>query len=98
VTGTIRSAFQLYYDAVNAGAVTWIREMIRKWLGSTGVPTGFAIFPHYISPPPWEWAERFFNVVRWTEMPLGGHFAAMEEPELLAEDLRAFFRPLRESE
>jgi len=34
-------------------------------------------------------------VQRWTEMPRGGHFAAMEEPELLVEDIRAFFRPLR---
>jgi hypothetical protein len=42
-----------------------------------------------------EWAERFFNVQRWTPMASGGHFAAMEEPELLAEDIRAFFRPLR---
>ena len=39
--------------------------------------------------------ERFFNVQRWTEMPRGGHFAAMEEPELLVEDIRRFFRPLR---
>jgi len=40
-------------------------------------------------------AERFFNVPRWIEMPRGGHFAAMEEPALLADDLRTFFRPLR---
>jgi len=44
---------------------------------------------------PREYAERYFNVQRWTEMPRGGHFAALEEPELLAADLRAFFRPLR---
>jgi pimeloyl-ACP methyl ester carboxylesterase len=96
-TRTIRSSFQLYHDAANAGALTWVVEMFRKWLGSTSVPTGFASFPRDISPPPREWAERFFNVQRWTEMPRGGHFAAMEEPELLAEDLRAFFRPLRTS-
>jgi microsomal epoxide hydrolase len=95
VTETIRSAFQLYNDATNAGAGTWIVEMFRKWLGSTSVPTGFASFPRDILPPPREWTERFFNVKRWTEMPRGGHFAAMEEPELLAEDIRAFFRPLR---
>ena len=47
-----------------------------------------------LSSPPREWAERFFRVVRWTEMPLGGHFAAMEQPDLLAEDIRAFFRGL----
>jgi pimeloyl-ACP methyl ester carboxylesterase len=41
------------------------------------------------------WAERFFNVKRWTEMPKGGHFAALEEPELLAQDMREFFRSHR---
>lgn len=40
-------------------------------------------------------AERRLNIVRWTEMPRGGHFAAMEQPELLAKDLREFFRGLR---
>ncbi|HEY3376239.1 MAG TPA: epoxide hydrolase, partial [Armatimonadota bacterium] len=43
-----------------------------------------------------EWAERSLRVHRWTEMPRGGHFAALEEPELLVEDLRAFFRPFRD--
>jgi hypothetical protein len=59
-------------------------------------PTGFALFPKDISTPPREWAERFYNVQRWTEMLRGGHFAALEEPALLAEDIRAFFRPLRQ--
>jgi len=45
--------------------------------------------------PPREWVERAYNVQRWTEFPVGGHFAAMEEPELLAADIREFFRPLR---
>jgi len=44
-----------------------------------------------LSSPPREWAERFFNVDRWTEMPRGGHFAAMEVPELLAHDLYSTF-------
>lgn len=95
-TETINSSLRLYYDAMNAGAMTWISEMIKKWVGSSDVPTGFARFPKDILPPPREWAERFFNIERWTEMPHGGHFAALEEPELLAEDIRAFFRPLRE--
>ncbi|HEY2806423.1 MAG TPA: epoxide hydrolase [Gemmatimonadales bacterium] len=94
-TGTIDSSFGLYYDASNAGAMAWIVEMIRKWTGSSSVPTGFASFPHDLLPPPRAWVERFYNLVRWTEMPRGGHFAAMEEPELLVEDIRAFFRPLR---
>ena len=42
-----------------------------------------------------EWAERSMNVQRWTEMPAGGHFAAMEQPQLLVNDIRAFFRDLR---
>jgi pimeloyl-ACP methyl ester carboxylesterase len=40
-------------------------------------------------------SKRLAGVARWTEMPKGGHFAAMEQPELLAKDLREFFRPLR---
>jgi pimeloyl-ACP methyl ester carboxylesterase len=39
--------------------------------------------------------ERIFDVRRWTTMPAGGHFAALEQPQILAEDIRAFFRPLR---
>ena len=54
-----------------------------------------ALFPKDLSYPPREWAERSFNLQRWTEMPRGGHFAALEEPEMLVDDLRAFFRDLR---
>jgi pimeloyl-ACP methyl ester carboxylesterase len=54
-----------------------------------------ALFPGDLSSPPREWAERSYNVQRWTEMPRGGHFAALEEPDLLVEDVRAFFRDLR---
>jgi len=70
-------------------------EAFRQWVGSTDVPAAFAMFPKDISQPPREWASRFFNVERWTEMPRGGHFAALEEPELLVDDIRRFFRPLR---
>jgi pimeloyl-ACP methyl ester carboxylesterase len=44
--------------------------------------------------PPRSWADRIYNVKRWTIMPSGGHFAAMEEPKLLADDIREFFRDL----
>jgi pimeloyl-ACP methyl ester carboxylesterase len=94
-TGTIESSFQPYRDVVSAGAMRWITEGVKKLLGSQATPAGFALFPKDISTPPREWAERFFNVERWTEMPRGGHFAALEEPQLLAEDIRAFFRPVR---
>ena len=56
---------------------------------------GGAIFPGEMFRPPRRWAEARFNVQRWTEMASGGHFAALEEPEALAADIRAFFRDLR---
>jgi len=59
------------------------------------VPTAYAAFPREILLPPRAWAERVFDIQRWTVMPRGGHFAAMEEPEALAADLRAFFRDRR---
>ncbi len=58
-------------------------------------PVGVALFPHELPMPPRSWVERVFDVRRWTPMPRGGHFAALEQPDLLAEDIRAFFRPLR---
>lgn len=96
VTESIGSSFLPYYDYANAGALTWIKESMKQWLGSSAVPAAFALFPKDISNPPREWAQRFFNVQRWTQMPRGGHFAAMEEPELLVEDLRAWFRNFRD--
>jgi pimeloyl-ACP methyl ester carboxylesterase len=58
-------------------------------------PLGLAHFPHELPTPPRSWVERVFDVPHWTSMPRGGHFAALEQPELLAEDIRAFFRPYR---
>jgi pimeloyl-ACP methyl ester carboxylesterase len=59
------------------------------------VPTAYASFPREILHPPRAWAERAYNIRRWTLMPAGGHFAALEEPAALAADIRAFFRDLR---
>ena len=59
------------------------------------VPTGCAVFPKEISIAPRRWVEAQYNVTRWTEMPRGGHFAAMEEPDLFVDDVRAFFRTVR---
>jgi microsomal epoxide hydrolase len=88
VTGAIGSSFWPYYDRYHS-----------PWPIPDGarieVPTGYAAFPREILLPPRSWAERVFNIQRWTVMPRGGHFAALEEPELLAADLREFFRPLR---
>jgi microsomal epoxide hydrolase len=96
-TGSIASSFAPYFDIVHAGAARWMIEAAKQALGSRKVPAGFAMFPKDLSHPPREWAERFFDVRRWTALPRGGHFAAMEQPALLAEEIRAFFRPLRDN-
>jgi microsomal epoxide hydrolase len=86
-TGTIRSSFTPYWDdeqQATDGEIPMVE-----------VPTGISIFPKDIVPAPREFAERYYNVQHWAEMPAGGHFAALEEPALLAEELRTFFRPLR---
>jgi microsomal epoxide hydrolase len=95
VTQSIGTSFLPYFDYANAGAMTWMKQGLKSWVGSANVPAAFSIFPADIGHPPREWAERFFKVQRWTEMPRGGHFAAMEEPELLAADLRQWFRQFR---
>ncbi|WP_345558318.1 hypothetical protein [Nonomuraea rosea] len=59
------------------------------------VPTALALFPADLSRPPRSWAERTCTITRYTRMPRGGHFAAHEEPELLAHDITAFFLAYR---
>jgi pimeloyl-ACP methyl ester carboxylesterase len=88
VTETINSSIRMYYENVRLSPPLKAGQRIE-------VPAGVALFPKDIVLPPREWAERSLRIQRWTEMPRGGHFAALEEPELLVEDLRAFFRPLR---
>jgi len=85
VTNTIGSSARIYYE--NMHSLPSMRRI--------DVPTGIALFPADILLPPKEWAERNLNITRLTTMPSGGHFTAMEEPELLAEEIRAFFRPYR---
>lgn len=91
VTATITSSVRPYYEYRHHGAPLSADDPIQ-------VPTGFASFPNeFASPgrPPRELAERYFDVRRWSELPRGGHFPALEEPELLATEIREFFRPLR---
>jgi pimeloyl-ACP methyl ester carboxylesterase len=88
-TGAIGSSFWPYYARMHG---PWpIPEG-----ASIGVPTGYVEFPKEILRPPRSVAERSYgNIQRWTKMEKGGHFAALEQPEALAREVRAFFRPLR---
>jgi pimeloyl-ACP methyl ester carboxylesterase len=58
-------------------------------------PLSYAQFPKEIINPPREWVERVFNVARWTKMPVGGHFAALEQPRALASDIHEAFSVFR---
>lgn len=87
-TGTITSSVRLYCETARSGNFGPARTRVET-------PTAFAIFPKELALLPRAWVEPYYNVARWTEMPRGGHFAAMEEPELLVEDMREFFRDLR---
>ena len=62
----------------------------------SNVPAAFALLPRE-APTPRDWVARQTNLQRYTEMPKGGHFAALEEPELFVKDLREFFSGLRQS-
>jgi pimeloyl-ACP methyl ester carboxylesterase len=95
VTETINSSVRLYYETMHNPALRGGVEGQLDAVFTVSVPTGAAVFPAEIYRPPRAWAERTYNIARWTEMPAGGHFAAMEEPAALVEDVRAFFRPLR---
>ncbi|MEX2147326.1 MAG: epoxide hydrolase [Candidatus Rokuibacteriota bacterium] len=88
VTGAINSSFWPYYARMHA---PWPLPEGRR----IEVPTGYAAFPREILTPPRAWAERVYNIQRWTPMARGGHFAALEQPDALAADVRDFFRPLR---
>ncbi len=93
VTNTINSSMRLYAEAQRADDFGPTREKVM-------VPTGVAIFPKEMFRYPRAWLEQAFDLVRYERMPRGGHFAAMEEPDLLVADIRAFFAglPQRDSE
>lgn len=61
-------------------------------MGRIEVPTGIALFPADVLLPPKEWAMRNLNITRFTTMPRGGHFTAMEYPKHFVEEIRKFFR------
>lgn len=91
VTRTFNTASWIYYGR---------REEGGRILSPDGrrveVPTAAALYPkELLAWPPRSYVERVYNIVRWTEMPRGGHFAALEAPELFIEDVREFARTLR---
>jgi microsomal epoxide hydrolase len=88
VTRSITSSTRLYYETMHSGLWGQAPQRVET-------PTGCAIFPKELYRAPRAWAERVYDIRHWTVMERGGHFAALEEPELLTEDVRAFFRTLR---
>lgn len=87
LTGTIGSSMRMY----NANSAIPAGQLTRR----VEVPSGFSVFRGDVVRPPRAWLERTANAVRVTEPDRGGHFAAFEEPELYAQELRDFFRPYR---
>jgi microsomal epoxide hydrolase len=88
VTQTANSSFRIYLETMRAGQFQPIPVRIE-------VPTACAIFPREVVKAPRAWAEKAWDLRQWTEMPRGGHFPALEVPELLAPDVHRFFRDLR---
>jgi len=87
ITESMPSAIRLYRESLRAGTFGPPLEYV-------AAPTAVALFKD-IPRPKRAWAEQVYNIQRWTEMPSGGHFAALEEPARLVADIRAFFADLR---
>ena len=97
------SNIMIYIITKSFNTATWIYFGRRKEGGRSfpqnfkkiKVPTAIAVFPkEMLEWPPKSYVNRIFNVVRWTKMPKGGHFAALEEPELLIKDIKSFFKKI----
>ena len=87
LTGKVLSAARTYYEARR-------EEPSYDGPGRIDTPTAFARFPAEPWAPPRAAVERTYNLVRWSEMERGGHFAALEQPQLFAADVAAFFAAL----
>jgi microsomal epoxide hydrolase len=85
-TRTAGSAARMYYESIGRGSAA---------SPAVTVPLGVANFPAEIISARRRWVEKQNNLVHWSEYDRGGHFAALEEPDLLIDDIRTFFRPLR---
>ncbi|MCI0462797.1 MAG: epoxide hydrolase 1 [Gemmataceae bacterium] len=95
VTDSMPSSTRIYYESSH----NLPRPQSMTPFQRTGkpAPLGFALFPKEINVPPRAWVERSVGgqLTHWTEMPRGGHFAALEQPRLLVDDVRTFFRKVR---
>ena len=90
VTNTFNTASWIYYGRREEGGRFFSKDFHR-----IEVPTAAALFPAEMSEwPPKSYAERIFNIKRWTKMAKGGHFAALEQPDLLVNDIREFAKTL----
>ena len=87
VTQSIGSSMRLYYENMHSAS---------GW-GEMTAPVGLAMLPADMFRTPRSWMERMGGFARWTQLPRGGHFGEQEVPDLMAQDLRAFFRLLRDS-
>lgn len=90
LTATVASSLRFYADSFRG---SWQPSHDRRPI--LEAPTGIAVFPRELSHIPRSVAEQHANLVHWTRMPRGGHFAPMEEPDLLVDDIRTFFKPQR---
>jgi microsomal epoxide hydrolase len=88
VTGTATSSTRLYYEMRQAGATALPQSYV-------STPTGIARYPAEVTKPPRRWVEHRYHVTHWADLPRGGHFAAMEVPDLFVDDVRTFFRTVR---
>ena len=86
-TETIGSSMRLYYDSAHFRPAARPDDRV-------SVPTAICMWPHDLVHAPREWAERSYNVQRYTTPERGGHFPAWEAPEVYARDLREFVRSL----
>jgi epoxide hydrolase len=93
LTRTAGSSARLYYDTAHPAVESMADAQVRR----STTPTGVAVFAGDIAAPVRRLAERDNMIMHWSELPRGGHFAAMEEPDLFVGDVRAFFRPLRKA-
>ncbi len=87
LTQTIHSSIRIYNENSKKPMALGEKDFIK-------VPVGFAKFPKELPTPPRSYIEKGLNIQHWTEMPDGGHFAAMEQPNLLAKDITDFFKAL----